>query len=260
MHELIQYSRGVWFGPAEASLSRSQLVGQLRDATIRTDRAVAAIELLKLGDFSAARELLNSMQAETPVVRAVCCAVFCSVAKHDEIQLLMEVLSESDEHDVEALALYSVHTLSLHMIPYLLALLQTWEGTWLEPKLMNALRGLCPVDNVSDGSAEDIGRAYRDLTARMDPAGYYLWGKPVFAGDLTKALIRGVTAAKQEGRELRMFEVPMLLSVWSGIECPVGYSSAIDEAALGAVLGYVKRVARIEWRKGAKYFYGHRIG
>lgn len=251
-------TQGVWFGPPAAAPS-SETARTAAEGTTSYERAVAAVELLKLGDFSAKRQMLDVMEGAEGELRSSCCAVFCAVARHDEIALLMDVLDESDEGDVEMFALYGAHTLSLQAVPYLLALAETWAGTRLEEKLGDALQTLFPPGDDCGSTFEEIRGFYRDLAGRVDPALFYFWGKPAFAGDLTRKLITLAAGAKQRGESLQAFEVPMLLSIWSGVECPLSYTSRVDDTAMGKVLTYVKVIASMQWNRGVKYFYGRSV-
>jgi hypothetical protein len=252
-------TRGVWFGPPATAATRRELAAAATAAGSNYDRAIAATELLKLGNFSARRQLLDAMSGADVKLRNACCAVYCATARHDDIGLLMEALDPAAESDVKAFALYGSHTLSLHTVPYLLALLETWEGTSLEQKLGDALQALFPPDDNRASTFEALREFYGGLADRFDPAVYYLWGKPAFAGDLTRRLITLAAEAKRLGKPLEAFEVPMLLSVWCGLECPVSFASVIDDTTMGRILAYVKSIASMEWRRGGKYFYGHAV-
>jgi len=120
-------------------------------------------------------------------------------------------------------------TLSLQAIPYLLSLAQIWEGTRLEERLIDACSGLYPLYTDQESILAEVEPFYRELMGKVSIEDYYYEGIPAFAGDLTKELMQGAAQAKLEQRELRMSIIPSLLSIWSGVECPVEYTSLLDD-------------------------------
>ena len=52
---------------------------------------------------------------------------------------------------------------------------------------------------------------------------------------------------------------PTLLSVYSGIRCPIYYGDTISESVVKEVFEYVEKVASVEWIPGQKYFYGNLV-
>jgi hypothetical protein len=166
------FTQGIWFGPPPPQANRDGLMRTVADsAATNKDRATAAVELLKLGQFSAKTDVLDAMTVAEPFFRAACCSVFCAVAEHNEVADLIEVLDQSDEDEVRSSALYSVFTLSLTAIPFLLALAETWKGTELQQELCDAARTLIPLNGQESPSVAEMRTYYQSAESeRMLPS------------------------------------------------------------------------------------------
>lgn len=253
------YCNGIWFGPGPGASRTEELLQTHSRAATEIERAEASIELCKLGKFHGKKDILDAMRIAPVKHRSGLCRIYCSVATHDEIADLVDVINEDDEEDVDVFATFSYLTLSLRAIPHLLSLAEIWEGTRLEEGLIDACRVLYPLYTDQDSRLAEVAPFYRNLMDKVDTKDYFYWGMPAFPGDLTKELIQGAAQAKLEMRELRMSMIPTLLSVWSGVECPIDFSTRIDHDQIGSTLEYVKVIASMKWLKGSKYFYGHRL-
>ena len=62
-----------------------------------------------------------------------------------------------------------------------------------------------------------------------------------------------------QSRHLGKDLIPTLLSIWSGIKCPVEYNTVVNEEKFKQLLSYVEGLSEMDWRSGGKYFYGHLI-
>ena len=76
---------GLWYGPAPSKEQGNEAMALLKSATTRRERAKAAIQLLKLGDFSVKAHLVEGMREAERGFRDLCFAVFCAVAGHDDL-------------------------------------------------------------------------------------------------------------------------------------------------------------------------------
>lgn len=50
-----------------------------------------------------------------------------------------------------------------------------------------------------------------------------------------------------------------MLSIWSGVKCPVEYYTLVNDKLMRDVIDYVKQLSEMNWERGCKYFYGHKI-
>ena len=65
--------------------------------------------------------------------------------------------------------------------------------------------------------------------------------------------------SRKNGERLHEITIPTMLSIWSGIECPVQYHTVVDDETMRKVIEYVKRLSKMNWERGCKYFYGHKV-
>ena len=253
---------GIWYGKASTENNLIELWRNIESCMEEKEKLWSIIEMLKIGEFSAKKHLTEIIiKTKNKDIKNLSLRVFCSVAKHEDIDQFDNILKNAEENEIKMFVLYSIHTLSLEIIPYILALLEDWKGTELEQSMRYSLEMIFPYRKFlgDDCSLDDIGEFYREKITRLDCEKYYFQGEPIFIGTLTKELINYSIIAKKEARALQLTNIPTLLSIFSGIECPVNYSTIIDDKIMGQILNYVKQLASMEWEKGCKYFYGHKL-
>ena len=51
--------------------------------------------------------------------------------------------------------------------------------------------------------------------------------------------------------------IPSVLSIWSGIKCPIQYDTIITNEKNRELMSYIDVLTKKEWKIGKKYFYGH---
>ncbi|MHC1686055.1 MAG: Imm47 family immunity protein [Clostridiaceae bacterium] len=255
---------GIWYGSVPKDTNIDELWNRLNGEGDEKSRFHIIIDLLKLGDFSAKELLINMMnKSKDKDLINICIRVFCSVSNHNDISLTdnLEVLSIADEETVNIFTTYSKQALSYEVVPYLLALLEEWEDTNIETNIRDTLQYILNYDEEipEDSSVEDIGEVYFNKVEQIDVEKYYYKGELAFPGELTKQLIEASIFSRKNGTELKEITIPTILSIWSGIECPVQYYTVVDDELMDKVFGYVKQLSQMNWEKGCKYFYGYKI-
>ncbi|MBY0595217.1 hypothetical protein K4569_01805 [Bacillus bingmayongensis] len=98
---------------------------------------------------------------------------------------------------------------------------------------------------------------YLEYINTIDTNLYYYFRKPVFPGDLAKELIQKSMISLKFKKNLGIDLVPTLLSVWSGVKCPVEYNQIVDDKKYKEVIDYVTKLSNFNWEVGKKYFYGN---
>lgn len=220
--------------------------------------------MLKLGDLTGKQLLIKIMnESDDKNVRNLCLRVFCSISKHDDIYKNenLQILSRCDEDEINTFVTYSKQTLSYEVVPYLLALLEEWEDTHVETIIRDALQDILNYEeSISECvSVDEIGEFYINKKEKIDIEKYYYKGELAFPGVLTKKLLDASALSRMNGKELKEITIPTVLSIWSGIECPVQYYTVVDDEMMRKVFDYVKKLSKMKWEKGCKYFYGHKI-
>lgn len=257
-------SSGTWYGP----VSDCDVL-QIRESMVRakTEKELLRLllELFKWGDFSQKPlfiELLNHTEDE--VVLHLGIRVFCSICTHEDLRDSNNLyfLGCAEAEAVRVFASAAESTLSLEAIPYLLALLEQWDG---HADISRALRD--SIDAITDcrkvagdrATIDEFGQAYVEYTETLDTQKYYYRTKPAFPGDLTKVLMQRVFMAANQGQSLDMDQIPALLSIWSGEKVPGESHTVIHSGNYQHFVAYVQSLAKKPWEKGAKYFYGHQL-
>jgi hypothetical protein len=257
--------KGIWYGEIPNNISREELWYKINNENDEKKKLLSIIDLLKLGDFSAKHLLIKMMNESTNnSVIKLCIRVFCSIANHSDIYKNenLEMLLNLDEDSVNVFVTYSKQALSYEIVPYLLALLEEWEDTYIETTIRDALQDILNYQELIPVSAsvDEIGEIFINKRDRIDIEKYYYKGDLAFPGVLTKQLKDASAISRKYGTELKEITIPTILSIWSGIECPVQYYTIVDDETMKKVFDYVKQLSKMNWEKGCKYFYGHKIG
>ncbi|NFA44209.1 UNVERIFIED_ORG: hypothetical protein B2H98_05630 [Clostridium botulinum] len=256
--------KGIWYGDISSNISREELWYKINNENDEKKKLLEIINLLKLGDFSAKQLLIKIMnESNSDSVINLCIRVFCSIANHSDIYKSenLKILSYSDDDVANVFVTYSKQTLSYEVIPYLLALLDEWEDTYVETTIRDALQDILNYQEsiLESASVDEIGEFFVNKKEKIDVEKYYYKGDLAFPGVLTKKLIEASALSRKSGMELKEITIPMILSIWSGIKCPVEYYTIVDDEIMKKVIDYVKQLSKMKWEKGCKYFYGHKI-
>ncbi|MNC40660.1 hypothetical protein D3C75_893850 [compost metagenome] len=140
-------------------------------------------------------------------------------------------------------------------------MLEEWEDTNVEGTIRNTLDIFL---NYSDelneeATVDEIGNFYLDFIKQVDLDNYYYYSTPVFPGNLAKKIIEKSITSVNDGVPVRTNVIPTLLSIWSGVKCPVQHDTVVDNKILDEIYQYVAMLSKMKWETGVKYFYGHRV-
>lgn len=151
--------------------------------------------------------------------------------------------------------------MSLHAIPYLLALFEDWEETYVGKDIARCvcvMLGQRYYDE-KEYNVEELGAMFIEFTEKHDLSLFYYKGVEYYAGDLTKTLIEVMMDCCKKGKEFYTDQIPSILSNSSGIKCPVSYGIIINQEKIMETYDYVSIISNIDNEKGKKYFYNHKI-
>lgn len=106
---------------------------------------------------------------------------------------------------------------------------------------------------------DELGNLYLDYIKGTDTDKYYYYMEPVFPGTLAKKLVEKAVISLKNKDTLKTNVIPSLLSVWSGVKCPVEYNTIVTDEKFKDVLNYIDVLSKMDWEMGRKYFYGYSI-
>ncbi|WP_242218405.1 Imm47 family immunity protein [Bacillus cereus group sp. BfR-BA-01380] len=260
--DLENLKKDIWYG--EISNDKIEnLKSKLKDVTTEKECFLFINELLKLGDFSVKGlliQLMNSTQDE--VILNLCTRLFCSIATHDDLLETnnLNFLSSASEDGVHTFAASAGETLSYHVVPYLLTLLEEWEDTFVEKTIRNELAWMLGIkDEYYELSIEELGEICSEFVKNNDMKEYYYHNRLSFSGDLVKELMPRVMISLREKTTFDIDTIPSTLSIWSGIKCPIQYGTIITDEKYRELMLYIDSLTKKEWKIGEKYFYGHLV-
>lgn len=254
-----------WYGPAASPSDKPELLRALRAARTPEEYLAASVELCKIGDFSS-KPILFDLVGEIRSVPFTTAAVrvLQSVCTHDDLRTPehMTFLVGADPAVVQTFASGVWDTQSWEIAPHLLALAEEWAE---QVEVADAVRfGLDELSGYSavlpeDASVSEIGDHVARARSTLDPATYSIGTEPSSPGILAERLARAAMTAASTGSPLRLAAEPALLSIWSGLLCPVDHGTVMDDASLRSALSYIDDLAAMAWTPGTKYFYGHPV-
>lgn len=256
--------KGIWYGEIINDTNIEELWNKVNKEENESDKLLAVIELLKLGEFSAKPLLIKIMnESNDSGVINLCVRVFCSIAQHRDIHKIenLALLSGANDEVARLFASSSKYTLSYEVVPYLLAMLEEWEDTDVEIAIRDSLDWILDYQQLipEDATVDEIGEFYLNKNREIESEKYHYEGQLVFPGILTKRLLDASALSRANGKCLEQSIIPKMLSIWSGIKCPVEYHTIVDDEVMRKVFDYVKQLSNMNWQKGCKYFYGHKI-
>ena len=254
----------IWFGE-KSTLSPSEIKENILKAVTETEVLFNLIELYKIGDFTQKTLLIQLMnQTKDETVLNLCIRVFLAVATHDDLKDSnhFQFLSEGTEETINTFASAAITSLSLNIIPYLLALLEEWnEISDTATIIKDSIDFFLDFEECigEDAIVDEIGDFYFKYCDENDTESYYFQQNLVFPGDLAKKLIQRVMIAANNEEPLRMEVIPSLLSIWTGEKVPGDYSTIISASNYKNFIHYINGLSIKNWEKGQKYFYGYKL-
>lgn len=251
----------IWFGDKndgmENEIEECMQVGNEELALL-----LNLIKDFKKGDFSQKAKLIHLLEtSENEDILNITIRLFFSVATQDDFSKINNVLIDAEQEIVDIFVSFSEESLSYQIVPYLLGLLSIWEDTELGEDISFKIGSMIGYDKATyeSCSEDELGKEFVDFCKDKDLSKYYYDGKLAFAGNLSKKLIEEIMIARSSNSELKDDTIPSLLSIWSGIKCPADYYTKVDDKVANEIIAYVKQIASMNWEKGSKYFYGHKI-
>ena len=119
-------------------------------------RFLEYLKQFQQGDFSKKEQFvemfLNSSEDEIFILGM---RLFMAIASHKDFELLEEFMSECDEEELRVFLAYVEESLSLQVIPYLLALYEDWEGTDVGDDIARSICGMLGQRYI-DGESYDL--------------------------------------------------------------------------------------------------------
>lgn len=189
------------------------------------------------------------------------CRVFVAVCTHEDFELLNDFFSSTDETHLQMFLSCVSESLSLQSIPYLLALMETWEdteiGIRIHQLIMEMLGKHCD-EEIAD--AKECGREFVEFSKIHDLQKYYYKGQLVNYGAISKELIMIVMSCKNANKTFFFGFLSDILSNSFGIACPVKDGDTITDQTVAQIFEFVKKIADIKPEPGVKYYFGKRIG
>ncbi|WLV24289.1 Imm47 family immunity protein [Aciduricibacillus chroicocephali] len=254
----------IWFGE-KTNLAKSEIKEKILKSLTETEVLFNVIELFKAGDFSQKTLLVQLMnQTKDEAVLNLCIRVFLSIATHEDLRDSnnLRFLSEGTEEIVDTFASAAITSLSLEVIPYLLALLEEWEevsdtATIIRDSIDSFINFEEEIGE--DATIDEIGEFYLKFCKENDTNSYYFQQNLAFPGDLAKKLIQRVMLAANKEEPLKMELIPSLLSIWTGEEVPADYNTIISPSNYKDFINYINKLSTENWEKGQKYFYGCKL-
>lgn len=264
MNETENLMNSIWFGE-KSRLSQSDIKDIILNAKTERDVLLNLIELYKIGDFAQKPLLIQLMnQTKDEAVLNLCIRVFLSIATHDDLRNSnnLRFLSESTEETINTFASAATTSLSLEIIPYLLALLEEWEDIRETASIIkDSIDFFLDFEQHlgEEPTIEEIGEFYFKFSEQNDSNRYYFQQNLAFPGDLAKKLIQRVMIAANNEELLKMELIPSLLSIWTGKKVPGDYYTTINASNYKDFIDYINELSLKNWEKGQKYFYGYEI-
>ena len=214
------------------------------------------------GNFQGKKEFVNLfIKSDDKSVLSNGFQTFMAISTHEDFELLNDFFASGDEERLWVFLAYVKESLSLQMIPYLLALLETWEDTDIGIRIHQIIiemTGKYCDEEISDPDV--CGSAFIDFSKNNDLQKYYFKGQVVNYGSMTKELITIAMSCMNTNRPFYGGILTEILSNSFGITSPINDREMVTNEKVAQIFEFVKKIAEINPEAGVKYYYGHKIG
>lgn len=229
----------------------------LLEGDIEESKFLEYLYQFQQGDFQNKEQFVEFFLNSSEEVFVLGIRLFMAIASHKDFALLEEFLGECEEDELRVFLAYVEESLSVQVIPYLLALYEEWEETSVGDDIARCICGMLG-RKYMDGETYDIeqlGRFFVEFSNGHDLEKFYYNGEEFFAGDLSKLIIR--VAMNCQNKKILFYtdQASSILSNSFGFKCPVFYGVEIDDNKISELYEYVNALSTIEQEKGKKYFY-----
>ncbi|MED4062607.1 Imm47 family immunity protein [Priestia megaterium] len=254
----------IWFGE-KTTLSQAEIKEHLLKSHTERDILFNLIELYKIGDFTQKPSLIQLMnRTKDEAVLNLCIRVFFAIATHDDLRDSnnLRFLSKGTEETIDTFASAAITSLSLEVVPYLLALLEDWNeiddtAIIIRDSLDFFLDYEAKIGE--EATAEEIGDYYVEYCNENDTESYYFQQNVAFPGDLAKKLVQRAVIAAHNEEPLKMELIPSLLSILTGEKVPGDCRTIMNASHYKKMMEYINNLSIKNWEKGQKYFYGYKL-
>ncbi|MDU4659239.1 MAG: Imm47 family immunity protein [Clostridium butyricum] len=250
----------IWFGE-KTNVFKEEMNNNALNKKERI-KLLNLINNFKQGDFSKKEELCTLLNtSEDKDVLNVAIRLFIAIASNEDFSRINDFLCNAEEESVSVFIAFAEESLSYNIIPSLLGLLSIWEDTAIEADICQTIGSIIGYERATYEicSEDELGEEFVKFCKDKNLSEYYFENKLAFIGDWTKELVEITMSARYKECELEEYTLPSILSKYSGIKCPVEYYTKIDDNAYREVIEYIKKISKMTWEKGCKYFYGNKI-
>ena len=214
------------------------------------------------GNFQNMKEFANCCSKRNDKqVFLKACKDFAAICTHKDFESIKDFLASADEDSLQMFLPCISDTRSLQSIPYLLALMEKWENTeigiMIHRIIMDMLGKPC---DVVKADVEECGREFAEFSKNHDLQQYYFKGQVINYGEFTKKLILIAMSCKNANQPFFGGEISNLFKISFGIECPVKDGEMVTDEKVAQIFAFVKKIADINPKPGAKYYLGKKIG
>lgn len=226
------------------------------------DKMIGYIKEFQQGEFQRKAEFVDFfLNASDDNILVIGMRLFMAIASHEDFELLEEFLSEGEEDELYTFLAFVEESLSLQVIPYLLALYETWEDTEVGDDIAMHICNMLGVTYHEEETydVEQLGNIFVEFSNNHDLNQYYYDGELFYTGEMTKKIIQIAMECHNSEMEFYTDELSSILSNTCGKECPVAYGITVNDSKIKEILDYVSDVSKFACGKGEKYFYGNKI-
>lgn len=220
------------------------------------------IQQFQNGNFEQKKDFCNYfLSSPDRRVFTVGMRLFMAIAGHEDFRLLENFLNNCDEEQLRTFLAFVQESLSLHAIPYLLALFEDWEETYVGNDIARCICAMLGQRYYEDEeyNLNQLGDMFTSFSTKNSLELFYYKGEKYYPGNLTKTIIEIAINCYKSGTEFYTDQMPSILSNSSGIKCPVSYGKKIDGEIIKELYEYVATISNMEWEIGGKSFYKHKI-
>ncbi len=244
------------YGPLIDAVAAVDLRNRLEGPKSESGQLEALLGLLKAGDRDVVRRLADLFSSKSADVRGYAGDLYAAVCSRRQVLEMKHLLDAARDPEEISRAMVSIG-LSLCPEGVLLVLdyRRNVDSELFDDYVFDVVANLLGVEVQTIGDIDETEAFCRKVLSELNPFAYYYGGRPVFVGDLTKAVVTHATVALREQHPFALAQEPWLLADFSGVSCPVAYGQLVDERIFQEIVAYAKHLGEMSWVRGHKYFY-----
>lgn len=209
------------------------------------------------GNFSQKTKIYDLMSSNDRDIQKCAAVIGGLVGTNKEIECIFDNVEKWEDTEVQYFIAYSVYFLASNIGKFLFDMYDEWEETYVCSAIENSLSYYLGIE-----MDEEIGEAiqyYDEIKDSFDINKYYFNGELIDYDFVCYYVLEQARYSFYQKIEIGAFTEISILTIVSGLICPVNSHTIIDQESMVKLGNYLDKIKDMGLSEGEKYFWGHQI-